>query len=135
MSKYLFTEDELANLYREAYTNGRNEHHLWHPVELAAENFVVWLDLHGKQYEFNDPALDSIKREPVIKPLDLKVGDHITRAVWMQNVNDGCLMDDDGFGYLAGNDTVSDVVIYPSDVIGKVYNWPEWATHVLWFNR
>lgn len=45
----------------------------------------------------------------------------------------GCFIDYDGFGLLATKDKVSDIEIYPSQV--SSFQYPSWATHVVWFNK
>lgn len=49
----------------------------------------------------------------------------------------GAFCDDDGHGYLATDSQESNMRIKPSDLFDPEYvkNIPEWATHVMWFNR
>jgi hypothetical protein len=44
--------------------------------------------------------------------------------------------DDDGHGELATDDHhVSNIRVYPSEAIGDGYVRPDWATHVVWYNK
>lgn len=58
----------------------------------------------------------------------------MTREDFTQCVRSGGIMDDDGSGYLAVADAVSDVMISPSRVSDS-FAWPRWATHVCWYNK
>lgn len=44
-----------------------------------------------------------------------------------------CFCDYDGFGFYATKDKISDVYINFDDIVNNIY--PEWATHVCWFNK
>ena len=48
-------------------------------------------------------------------------------------VNYRCHSYDDGVGYYASNDMISNVPINFDDIINNRY--PHWATHVVWYNR
>ena len=76
-----------------------------------------------------------IEEELEFKPIDpadcLK-----TMEEWIANVEAGGFIDYDGFGLLATTTTESNIDVKPSQVKdGKLPNLPEWATHVLWFNK
>lgn len=45
----------------------------------------------------------------------------------------GIFTDDDGYGYYATSDKVSNVYINFSDVLNNTV--PEWVTHVCWYNK
>ena len=45
----------------------------------------------------------------------------------------GAFIDYDGFGELATATHCSEIEIYPSEV--KVTQWPEWCTHIAWYNK
>lgn len=73
-----------------------------------------------------------------------KYGDVRTEAEFVEDCLDGMLTDYDGYGYWAIEDGSYDrnQQIYPSIIctntpIRKLrkYRKPEWATHVVWFNR
>jgi hypothetical protein len=61
------------------------------------------------------------------------IGNHMTKTVFIRRVKAGALMDRDGFGHLATKDKVSNHHVHASDV--KDLLWPDWATHVVWYNR
>ena len=60
-------------------------------------------------------------------------GDLIEKEEFIENCKARAFIDYDGNGCLASKDKMSNVRISPSQ-IGTFY-WPEWATHVVWFNR
>lgn len=61
-------------------------------------------------------------------------GDHMTWDAFKEAVDDGFFMDDDGHGILASATKASATRINPSDV-DDLYEKPDWATHVVWFNK
>lgn len=58
---------------------------------------------------------------------------HMTLAEWLDDVKCGGYIDYDGHGDLATEDTKSNVIIQPSDA--EDYDFPIWATHIVWYNR
>ena len=60
-------------------------------------------------------------------------GDHMTRDEWLGAVKFGGFIDYDGYGELATINQVSNIMIVPSKA--KSYKFPEWATHIVWYNR
>jgi hypothetical protein len=52
---------------------------------------------------------------------------------FQDSVKLGCFIDYDGFGLLATKNKVSDIEIYPSQALS--FQYPSWATHVVWFNK
>jgi len=60
-------------------------------------------------------------------------GDLIPLSEWLENVKFGAFIDYDGHGNLATETQCSDIVIIPSEVEGYVF--PEWTTHIVWYNR
>lgn len=75
-----------------------------------------------------------------IKIKDISYGDLIPIKEWINTVNCGGFTDYDGSGQLAtkrndGQWLVSNQHVYPSDVTFLKLKFPEWATHVLWFNK
>ena len=55
---------------------------------------------------------------------------------WLDAVNAGAYVDDDGFAHWATQEGVSVTAVYPSHVIGVAADdvVPTWATHVVWYN-
>lgn len=71
------------------------------------------------------------RREPTFSALPA----HGTLLSWdefFDDVQDGMLEDDDGYGHLATATQVSDVDVMPSDL--GCFARPAWATHVCWYN-
>lgn len=60
-------------------------------------------------------------------------GDLMTLQDFLGCVECGAFIDYDGYGELATATTVSNIEISPSEV--KRFEFPEWATHILWYNR
>ena len=70
----------------------------------------------------------------IFRNVSKSLGDHITFNKFRKWVREGNINDGDGFGRLATIDSKSNVVIMPSDLEGS-NQFPEWATHVVWFNK
>jgi len=62
---------------------------------------------------------------------------NMTMQKWLDDVESGFLIDDDGFGVLATSEKASNIDVHPSMVkaTGKLENIPEWATHIMWYNK
>lgn len=60
-------------------------------------------------------------------------GDHMTMKDWLDAVEFGAFIDYDGHGELATINQVSNILIFPSEA--KNYKFPEWATHIVWYNK
>jgi hypothetical protein len=78
------------------------------------------------------PGVHPLYPPPGLWPLD-GIGDHMPMADWLSCVRSGGFIDYDGYGHLATATNKSENVVRPSDV--KLYTMPEWATHVVWYNR
>jgi hypothetical protein len=59
----------------------------------------------------------------------------LTKEDFIEDVRMGGFIDDDGVGEFATADQVSTHEVYPSDISFPGFVWPEWATHVLWYNK
>lgn len=83
----------------------------------------------GKEQEEGRPECEFEE----IVPAD---GHHMVLEAFLDQVARGILTNEDGFGYWANADNVSNWKIWPSEVIhqdrGK---FPDWATHVVWYNK
>lgn len=64
----------------------------------------------------------------------IEFGDHMTMARFVLHVESGCFVDSDGFGQLATATGESPEYVLPSHVKDGLKP-PEWATHVVWYNR
>lgn len=60
-------------------------------------------------------------------------GDHMELQKFFNDVKCGLLLDCQGYGQLATQDKMSIQEILPSEVYR--YDFPEWVTHIVWFNR
>ena len=67
------------------------------------------------------------------------IGDLMSIDVWIECVKEGGFIDYDGYGYLCTEEKQSNIEIIPSQIDRKSENpkdWiPEWATHIMWYNR
>ena len=62
-------------------------------------------------------------------------GDLMPISEWLKGVQCGGYIDYDGHGNLSNGTEESNVVVQPSDITEKGMKLPEWATHIVWFNR
>ena len=60
-------------------------------------------------------------------------GDLMTLEEFIEECNNGILIDYDGFGYYATETGKSDIKIYPSDISMNKYRKD--FSHVIWFNK
>lgn len=64
------------------------------------------------------------------------VGDLMTKEEFIAHVDSGMFIDYDGWGNVADvNVYDGNIVVRPSEVLYDDFDWPEWATHVVWYNR
>jgi len=78
------------------------------------------------------------KKELKFKLID--EDDHVmTREEFIGCVECGDFIDYDGFGEFATEteklDLGQDAWLWPSMLDNPKFKWPEWATHVVWYNR
>jgi len=73
------------------------------------------------------------KFELEMTPIESHCGDLMTAESFLVDVMSKCLIDYDGFGYYGNEKEISNITVYPSEVMKKGLdkNW----THVMWFNR
>jgi hypothetical protein len=63
-------------------------------------------------------------------------GDLMTIQEWIDSVDCGCFIDDDGTGNLAYKDKMSNIEVYPSMVKDGEFNKiKNDFTHIVWFNK
>jgi hypothetical protein len=60
-------------------------------------------------------------------------GSKRTLKGWLDYVENGFFIDYDGHGYLATDNQVSNIPIIPSEA--KAFKFPDWCTHICWYNR
>jgi hypothetical protein len=89
--------------------------HLEHPERWETGSFGIRRARHDAQMR----PIDQIQ----MRPID-EIGTLMTWEEFSEDVDGGMLIDYDGFGELATGDRVSTIKVRP-----------EWATHVLWYNR
>lgn len=84
--------------------------------------------------------LDELKGKKKLKEPKLKVevidpdlGDHMTWADFLKHIEDGSISDDDGCADLATDTQVSNISVNCSGA--KDFKKPDWATHVIWYNK
>jgi hypothetical protein len=71
-------------------------------------------------------------KELRMKPIE-EDDDKFTLEEFKECVRDGFLIDYDGFGYLATENEMSNITVYPSGLWSMQID-PKF-THVVWFNR
>ena len=60
-------------------------------------------------------------------------GDLMTLKKFVDSCKGGGFCNSDGFGNYAMKDKVSDIEVYPSDIVAGVYR--DDFTHIVWYNR
>ncbi len=73
-------------------------------------------------------------KSPVFSPPS-SIGDCMTMGDWVECVKSGGFIDYDGYGELANENSVSNIEVSPSDITAFNLTMPDWATHVIWYNR
>lgn len=63
------------------------------------------------------------------------IGDLMPIEEFDQHVKHNFFIDYDGYGEFATETEVSNVTVCPSEWANGTIKKPEWATHVLWYNR
>lgn len=123
-------------------TNLIENNHYIHPrvIGTPLARDVEWVDSHpiNKSDGRGEAALIELFAPSVPMPEMRPLDDFhrkclMTREDYEGGVECGGLTDYDGCGDLATATHVSDVTICPSDT--EDYTWPEWATHVCWYNK
>jgi len=76
---------------------------------------------------------DAEKNGLIFEDNDFDCGYLIPLQEWIECVQCGGFIDYDGYGELATETQTSNITISPSEM--KRYNFPEWATHIMWYNR
>lgn len=103
----------------------------------AGEANTMWAMTHAACDEVDafraKAATAKKRREPKFEPIP-SYGSHMTWDDFVECVESGGFMDDDGHGDLATATQCSNKMINPSSV-GEHYKKPTWATHVVWYNK
>ena len=67
---------------------------------------------------------------------DVEPGDHVMPVdEFLRDVDDGSIMDDDGYGVMATVARKSSITVYPSDAAETIAKHRATWTHVVWYNR
>lgn len=75
---------------------------------------------------------ESILDKDIVMKAIPDYGDVMTLQEFLEQGRDGLIAGNDGTGYFAVPPMMSDVYAVPSRHVEFV---PEWATHVVWFNK
>jgi hypothetical protein len=62
-------------------------------------------------------------------------GEHMLLEEFVRSVKSNFFIDYDGFGKLATATEMSEEIVYPSNLMKLDFKFPDWVTHVVWFNR
>lgn len=71
-------------------------------------------------------------KEPIYEDIP-KYGDHITMDEFVSACVHGFFCDSDGFGFYATKDKMTNVEVYPSDILSV--NYRKDFDYVVWFNK
>lgn len=99
--------------------------------------------LHGaetaKKLEAVQKELDELRgrkpkvKQPKLEPIDPGLGDHMTWDDFVRCARGGGISDDDGCANLATETHVSTIDVSCCNT--DSFKRPEWATHVVWYNK
>ena len=109
--------------------------------DASAEKHFIWKGENGEMFVLpKDDFYNSLfKVEKVNEELELipDYGDHMTIGEFACYVADASLLDCEGFGVWATDTHVSDKRVCPSNLSDGAWlsGIPEYATHVVWFNK
>jgi len=120
-------------------------------IETVKNYNVMWNDCAYRGVPYDEMAVQTegirkelmelsqemrLIKEPRItyrKKNDKSVGNRYKFSDFIDMCRDGVLIDDDGFGLYASSKGVSDIEVYPSDIIqGRHRND---FSHVIWYNK
>lgn len=73
-----------------------------------------------------------LKQDPTVEFGKEWKGSTFTLEKFINLVNDGMFIDEDGVGYYATETGKSDIMIFPSDILEGLYRKD--FTHIIWFN-
>ena len=73
-----------------------------------------------------------LKQDPTVEFGKEWKGSIFTLEKFINLVNDGMFIDEDGVGYYATETGKSDIMIFPSDILEDLYRKD--FTHIIWFN-
>ena len=73
-----------------------------------------------------------LKQDPTVEFGKEWKGSIFTLEKFINLVNDGMFIDEDGVGYYATETGKSDIMIFPSDILEGLYRKD--FTHIIWFN-
>ena len=96
---------------------------------------MLMADVHGQfPTSDKDSPVSYVEDGIEFHPHNGEWGEELcTLQEWIGCVRCGGYIDYDGYGRLATATHVSDVEICPSELVN--YKFPNWATHVMWYNR
>lgn len=106
------------------------------------DDFYPWYSFHEVYYPLQELGYDTDlkydyeieERESELRELP-DYGDHMTMEQFKSYVESCMFIDYDGSGNLATGDKCSGISIMPSYFAVEGYEIPEWATHVVWYNK
>ena len=114
--------------------------------ELDDVIYELWNKVCGKEITYeeykNSPLLKELREvsrqyrkvcDYILEDNSPNIGDLMTLQKFVDSCKGGGFCNSDGFGYYATKDKISNIEIYPSDIIAGVYR--DDFTHVVWFNN
>lgn len=114
--------DELAKLYSEAISTDDT-------VVVISGSKESGLYFKGERKNTSLIEAEQVTFQNIIKG---NGGFLISADEWKENCRSGGFIDYDGFGYLSTTSEFSNLLVQPSEWTRQ---FPDWVTHVLWFNK
>lgn len=133
-------EARVTELTNRAYLE--NSQKMTVQMPMSAGSMDVLQELARKRHttvkDILDQVMGRVPFQPAIgrtfEPIDPDLGDLLTWEQFVAHVKAGSITSDDGDGELATATHVSNIHVSCVDV-GPHYYKPDWATHVLWYNK
>ena len=124
------TQKELFDLVTSKCKKKINPSTIQREIELL-DTFQLPRNVEDQREEWNEVETEI----PIKLRRKIEYGDLMSRKEFILNCECGGLNDDDGSGSLSDGLSVhKSHRIHPSDV-NAAYEWPVWATHVVWYNK
>lgn len=129
----------LEQLKTELKSLEPKKHKVWEEYMGMAEKDVPYME--AWEWYSNNPTIrhyehlqQEIRKleEPAYENIP-EYGDHMTMKDFIGYCKSGCFIDDDGSGYYATKDKMTDIPVYPSDITSG--NYRKDFDYVVWFNK
>ena len=109
---------------------------------ISDDDCYPWYSFHNVLFPLKELGYDTVsKYDYEIEERNSELhkipnyGDHMTMEQFKKYVDSRMFIDYDGSGDLATEDKCSDIPVSPSYLAVDGYEIPDWATHVVWYNK